>query len=195
APSTGAALDKPQPCPPAASDSRWPLSPAWPELARDEIHAWCAGLDELASDLPAFAETLSASERQRAERFQFERDRERFVVRHGLLRMILGRYLNIEPARLSFTCELRGKPALAGTLDGRTLHFNLSHSDGLALFAVARQFPLGVDVERIRPIPEIDQIAGKFFSARESDMLNSLPAEHKIDVFFICLTRNEASLQ
>src|SRR5437016_2774796 len=53
APSTGAAFDKPQPCPPAASESRWPLSPARPDLARDEIHAWCAVLDELASDLPA----------------------------------------------------------------------------------------------------------------------------------------------
>jgi len=195
APSTGAALDKPPPSPVAASDSRWPLSSAWPELVGNAIHAWCAGLDELSSDLPAFADTLSASERQRAERFQFERDRERFVVRHGLLRMILGRYLNIEPARLSFTCELRGKPALAGTLDGRTLHFNLSHSDGLALFAVARQFPLGVDVERVRPIPEIDQIAEKFFSARESAMLNALPAEQKLEAFFNCWTRKEAYLK
>ena len=195
APSTGAALDKPQPCPPAASESRWPLSPARPELARDDIHAWCAVLDELASDLPAFAETLSAGERQRAERFQFDRDRKRFIVRHGLLRMILGRYLNIEPARLSFTCESRGKPALAGTLDGRTLHFNLSHSDGLALFAVARRFALGVDVERIRPIPEIDQIAGKFFSARESAMLKALPAEQKLEAFFNCWTRKEAYLK
>ena len=193
--STAAALDKPQSCPVAASDSRWPLSPDWPELARDEIHAWCAVLDELASDLPAFAETLSAGERQRAERFQFDRDRKRFIVRHGLLRMILGRYLNLEPARLSFTCESRGKPALAGTLDGRTLHFNLSHSDGLALFAVARRFALGVDVERIRPIPEIDQIAGKFFSARESAMLNALPAEQKLEAFFNCWTRKEAYLK
>src|SRR5256886_8017163 len=111
APSTGAALDKPQPRPPAASESRSPLSPARPELARDEIHAWRAVLDELASDLSASAETLSAGERQRAERFQFERDRKRFIVRHGLLRMILGRYLHIEPARRSFTCESRGQPA------------------------------------------------------------------------------------
>src|SRR5438046_3961564 len=193
--STAAALDKPQSCPVAASDSRWPLSPDWPELARDEIHAWCAGLDELASDLTAFAETLSVGERQRAERFQFDRDRKRFIVRHGLLRMILGRYLNLEPARLSFTCESRGKPALAGILDGRTLHFNLSHSDGLALFAVARRFALGVDVERIRPIPEIDQIAGKFFSTRESATLNALPAEQKLEAFFNCWTRKEAYLK
>ena len=190
-PPTGGTSGVPQ----TASESGWPSPPTHPDLADDEIHVWCAGLDKLVSDLPAFAEPLSESERKRADRFQFDRDRKRFIVRHGLLRMILGRYLNLEPARLSFTCESRGKPALAGTLDGRTLHFNLSHSDGLALFAVARRFALGVDVERIRPIPEIDQIAGKFFSARESAVLKALPAEQKLEAFFNCWTRKEAYLK
>src|SRR5438093_8199134 len=195
APSTGAALDKPQPCPPAASESRWPLSPARPELARDEIHAWCAVLDELASDLPAFAETLSAGERQRAERFQFDRDRNRFVVRHGLLRMILGRYLNIEPARVTFAYESRGKPLLYGPAAVPTFHFNLSHSNGLALIAGTRQAALGVDVERVRFIPEADQIAAKFFSPREGAMLHAIPAEQKMEAFFHCWTRKEAYLK
>jgi 4'-phosphopantetheinyl transferase len=152
-------------------------------------------LDELARDLPAFAQTLSADERQRAERFQFDRDRKRFIVRHGLLRTILGRYMNIEPARLYLARESRGKPALAGTFEGRTLHFNLSHSDGLALFVVARQFALGVDVERIRAMPEIDQIAQKFFSAGESAMLGALRAAQRLEAFFNCWTRKEAYLK
>jgi 4'-phosphopantetheinyl transferase len=164
-------------------------------LADQEIHVWRAWLDELASDLPAFAETLSASERNRAERFQFERDRNRFIVRRGLLRGILGRYLNLDPARLSFTYESRGKPTLAGSMDAPTIHFNLSHSEGLALFGVTRSAPFGIDLERVRPMPDPDQIAAKFFSARENVVLNALPAEQRIEGFFNCWTRKEAYLK
>src|SRR6266540_1048589 len=101
--------------PQTVPESAWSPPPAHTDLASDEIHVWCAGLDELVADLPAFARPLSESERKRADRFQFERDRNRFIVRHGLLRMILGRYLNIEPERVAFSYEARGKPVLSGS--------------------------------------------------------------------------------
>ena len=175
--------------------SPWPYSPADLRLTGDEIHVWCAALDELAPGLSSFAETLSSSECDRAERFRFERDRTRFIIRHGLLRMLLGRYLDIEPARLSFNCEPRGKPVLSGLASGQTLHFNLSHSDGVALFGFARLFPLGVDIERIRSVPEADEIAAKFFSTRESAVLNAAAVEQKLESFFNCWTRKEAYLK
>jgi 4'-phosphopantetheinyl transferase len=149
----------------------------------------------MSSLLPCLAETLSASERQRADRFQFDRDRLRFIARRGLLRRILGRYVNVDPARLSFTLSSRGKPALAAKNGGPALHFNLSHSEGLALFAVAHNCPLGVDVERLRPIAEADGIAEKFFSARETFMLNSRPGTSKLEAFFRCWTAKEAFLK
>ncbi len=164
-------------------------------MADDEIHVWCAGLDKLASDLPAFAGPLSESERKRADRFQFDRDRNRFIVRHGLLRMILGRYLDIEPARVTFAYESRGKPLLYGPAAMPPFHFNLSHSNGLALIAGTRQAALGIDVERVRSVPETDQIAAKFFSPREGAMLNAIPAEQKMEAFFHCWTRKEAYLK
>jgi len=179
----------------ALSESCWPLSPAHPELYADEIHVWCAGLDPLAADLPSFARTLSAGERNRAERFQLDLDRTRFIVRRGLLRKILGRYLDIDPARLSFIYESRGKPALAEIAEGKTPRFNLSHSDGLALFALTPQPDIGIDVERLRPIPESSQIAAKFFSPHENAMLNALPAEQTLEAFFNCWTRKEAYLK
>ncbi len=165
----------------ALSESCWPLSPAHPELYADEIHVWCAGLDPLAADLPSFARTLSAG--------------ERIIVRRGLLRKILGRYLDIDPARLSFIYESRGKPALAEIAEGKTPRFNLSHSDGLALFALTPQPDIGIDVERLRPIPESSQIAAKFFSPHENAMLNALPAEQTLEAFFNCWTRKEAYLK
>ncbi len=190
-PPTGGTLSVPQ----TASESGWPSPPTHPDLADDEIHVWCAGLDKLVSDLPAFAGPLSESERKRADRFQFDRDRNRFIVRHGLLRMILGRYLNIEPARVAFAYESRGKPLLHGPAVTPPFHFNLSHSNGLALIAGTRQAALGVDVERVRFIPEADQIAAKFFSPREGAMLHAIPAEQKMEAFFHCWTRKEAYLK
>ena len=195
APPAGSTSDKPQFPRIGGSDAGWPLPPAHPDLADDGIHVWCARLDDPAHDLASLAETLSADERNRAERFQFDRDRNRFIVRHALLRRILGRYLNIEPAQCSFSRESRGKPVLTETVAGPTLHFNVSHSDGLALFAVARKSAVGVDVERVRPIPEIDGIAAKFFSEHEKSMLNALPAEQRREAFFNCWTRKEAYLK
>src|SRR6266516_7595946 len=120
-PPTGGSLSVPQ----TASESGWPSPSTHPDLADDEIHVWCTGLDKLVSNLPAFAGPLSESERKRADRFQFDRDRNRFLVRHGLLRMILGRYLNIEPARVAFACESSGKPLLDGPAAMPPFHFNL----------------------------------------------------------------------
>jgi 4'-phosphopantetheinyl transferase len=180
----------------AAAETQWALPPARTELIGNAVHVWRAGLDSLASELPDFARLLSASERKRADRFQFDRDRERFVVRRGLLRRILARYLACDPAEISFTYEARGKPSLANLIrEGHPVHFNLSHSHGMALIAVTRQHALGVDVERVRPMPEIDQIAARFFSARENAMLNALPSDSTIEGFFHCWTRKEAYLK
>src|SRR5437762_3659012 len=148
----------------AAPACGWPAPSENPEMTGDQVHVWCAELDGWASQIAALGETLSASEQRRAARFHFDRDRNRFIIRRGLLRRILGRYLNVNPVQLSFTSESRGKPALAATIAVETLQFTLSHSDGLALFAVASRSPVGVDVERVRPIPEAEQIAAKFFS-------------------------------
>ncbi len=138
---------------------------------------------------------LSDSERKRANRFQFDLDRNRFIIRHGLLRMLLSRYLNIEPANVAFAYESRGKPLVSAPGLELPLHFNLSHSNGLALIAATRQAALGVDVERVRFVPEADQIAAKFFSPHEAAVLNAIPAEQKMEAFFHCWTRKEAYLK
>ena len=139
-------------------------------------------------------ETLSADERVRAERFYFERDRKRFIVGRGLLRTILGRYLDIKPSRLQFCYQSHGKPVLAEFGAGK-LHFNLSHSQGLALYAVTREQEIGIDIEHVRHIPEADEIVKRFFSARENAVFKALPANQKPQAFFNCWTRKEAYLK
>lgn len=143
------------------------------------------------------AETLAPDERQRAERFHFERDRRRFIVGRGVLRRILGRYLALEPNRLQFCYGPWGKPALAGistTQEGQFC-FNLAHSQSLALYAVTCERELGVDIEYIRAVPEAEQIAARFFSAQENTVLRSLPPQQKQEAFFNCWTRKEAYIK
>ena len=156
-----------------------------------EIHVWRAWLDQPALPFDRLGSVLSQDELVRASRFHFEKDRARFVARRGLLRMILGRYLRVEPALLRFNYGVFGKPAVAFPSDSG-LQFNLSHSDELALYAVTAQSPVGVDVERMRMIAEADAIVVRYFSAREVADWRSRPPSEKPQVFLRYWARKEA---
>ena len=164
-------------------------------LSDDEIHVWRAFLHEVEPHLHALAQTISADERHKAERFYFERDRKRFVSSHGILRKILGRYLRLEPNRLKFLYGSHGKPTLGGTTDGHSICFNMSDSNGLALFAFTRGREVGVDVEYIRPMHDSESIAERLFSPKENAALRAVPPSKKLEAFFNCWTRKEAFLK
>jgi len=150
------------------------------------VHVWRAALDVPESQVRSLWDTLTADERQRAERYIFEKDRTHFVVARGLLRVLLGRYLRQDPPHLRFTYGPHGKPALATDTGRATLCFNVSHSHGLALYAVTRGREVGVDVERIRPEVAQEKIAERFFSPREVTVLRALPTPLQATAFFAC---------
>lgn len=161
------------------------------QLARDEVHSWCVSLDvppDTSADLYA---TLTDDERNRSARFRFQRDRRRFVVAHGALRDLLGRYLGTHPGQIRFVYNEFGKPELSPEFGSR-LKFNLSHSGGLALIAIAADADVGVDLEYIRAQPDYADIARRFFSAAEVDQLNTLPSHVQARAFFSCWTKKEA---
>src|ERR1700722_9480355 len=106
-------------------------------------------------------------------------DRNRFVVARGVLRELLGRYLQQSPESLAFSYGPHGKPALSGEYASSGLWFNLSHSAGLAVYAIARERNLGIDVEHIRPESAGDEIAERFFSPAGASDLLTLPREEK----------------
>jgi len=114
-------------------------------------------------EYPAFQQFVVHNEHERAARFHFARDRRHFVTGRSILRRILGHYLQHAPEDLAFAYGLRGKPMLPGT----GLQFNLADSDGLALLAVTRGGAIGIDLERIRPVPNYDHLMKSFFSAAE----------------------------
>jgi len=174
---------------PSPSFSPPPLDLA---LRPDEIHVWCASLDQPVSRFQMLSQTLSLDEYLRAERFHFEKDRKRFIVGRGVLKTILGCYLSVEPSRLQFCHGKNGKPALADTFGKGAILFNTSDSERLALYGFTRDHEIGVDIEHIRDIPEMDQIVERFFSARETIAFRALPESKKKEAFFNCWTRKEA---
>lgn len=136
---------------------------------------------------------LDDEERARALRFVRSPDRSRFVLAHAALRLFLARCLDVQPAAVRYESGLHGKPRLAPGLPA--LEFNLSHSAGLGLLAVARDRPVGVDVEHLRDVPEALNIADTHFSAAEREVLVSLPPAERRAAFFRCWTRKEAVIK
>jgi len=174
--------------------SLWPT--AGPEAVggtSEAVDVWCACLDLTPEALGELERTLSAEERARAARFLLARDRCRFLAARGLLRQILAAYLDAPPEALRFRYSSKGKPALEKPQ--APIEFSLSHSHGLALYAVAWARPVGVDVERIRADIGLMEIARRFFAPREAEALGRLPADERLHAFFHCWTRKEALLK
>ncbi|MFY9779397.1 MAG: 4'-phosphopantetheinyl transferase superfamily protein [Candidatus Baltobacteraceae bacterium] len=157
-----------------------------------EVHVWSVRLDEDAAALAEFAQLLAEDERERAARLRFERDRRAFVLARGALRILLGAYAGEPPAEIAFAYGAAGKPRLAS---GAPLDFNVSHSGGFALFAFARDCELGLDVEAVRPVERLDEIAERFFCTEERQELRALSAAERELAFFRCWTRKEAFIK
>ena len=159
-------------------------------IGEDEVHVWQARLDAPAPRIDALRDTLSPDERERAARFRFERDRERFIVARGLLRRLLGEYLDLSPEQIRFGYGPRGKPFLAEPDD--TLRFNLSHAGQIVLYALTRRRRIGIDIEHVRPVAALDTLCRHWLSPRENAMLSDLGDEARLLGFFNCWTRKEA---
>jgi len=105
---------------------------------------------------------------------------------------VLARYLETQPEAVRFAYGEYGKPALS---DEHVLRFNLSHSNEVALLAVALDAELGVDVEHIRADFASEDIARRYFSRTEVDAFNALPPDERVAAFFRCWTRKEAYIK
>lgn len=166
----------------------------WRQIG-DEIHVWHAAVDREENSLGRLEATLSPDEKARADRFHFANDRNRFVAARGLLRELLGTYLQQSPADLEFSYAKYGKPSLSGGNISSGLCFNVSHSAGMVVYAFARERNLGIDVEHVRPEFGGEDIAKRYFSAREMTDLRTLPSDARAEGFFHCWTRKEAYLK
>jgi len=169
--------------------SRTPLS-----LSGDEVHVWSAVLERPPGEAASLRALLSADELERVARIHCPKTRVEFAVGRGLLRTLLASYLDTEAARLRFALGPAGKPELCEPA-GTGLHFNVTHSHGLALYAVSRRSPVGVDVEHVRPLSNYLGLAERYFSPHEVEVLYCLPDHHRAEAFFHAWTRKEAFLK
>jgi 4'-phosphopantetheinyl transferase len=165
------------------------------EFEDQDIHVWRAYLDGEGLGLHRFEETLAPDEKARANRFVFRQDRNRYVAARGLLRELLGRYLDRSPAAIKFDYTTKGKPSLDAALNERSIQFNVSHSRGLALLAFGLGRNLGIDVEFIRHEFPADEIAQRYFSPKEVMELRTLPPSLQAEGFYLCWTRKEAYIK
>jgi len=149
-----------------------------------EIHSLAVTPERLAE----LEQWLSPDEILRRDRFVFLKDQQSYSAGRGILREILAKRLAADPRELEFTYTRYGKPSLRGA----RLEFNVSHSGGVAIYAVSPTRVVGVDIEKIEPRFTEDQIAEKFFSPSELIALRSLPEALQVDAFFRCWTRKEA---
>ncbi len=163
-----------------------------PPLREDEVHVRIAFLDRPQAEQSYFESILAEDEIDRANRFHFHKDRQRFVAGRGLLRMILSSYVGVAPGDILFTYGSRGKPGLQPQVGRPAIQFNLAHSHGTAIYAMTQDRAVGVDIESIQADFPVEDVAKNVFSLAELAALQALPKILRMEAFFKCWTRKEA---
>jgi len=166
-----------------------------PQLDGSQVHLWRSSLDLPITIIKQLANILSEDEIAKADRFRFPQHRRRYIAARGILRQLLGKYLQISPNNIKFKYGDRGKPSLTKSISSSSLEFNISHSQDYALYGFAYNHPIGVDIENLRTMQDAAQIAQRFFSPQEFELVNCLSGEQQQRVFFKLWTAKEAYLK
>ena len=165
-------------------------------LRPDEVHLWVVEPEHVTEPrlLAAYQALLDEGERERWRRFRFEKHRQQFLVSHALVRVTLSRYLPTPPQAWSFGTNTYGRPEIAGEVPSR-LRFNLSHTDGMAVCAVALDADVGADVENAARPGQTVELADSFFAPVEAAALRALPVERQRERFFEYWTLKESYIK
>src|SRR3981081_683247 len=166
---------------------------ALPNIQSGTVRVWHWPLGVSALEVADLRKVLSADELERAERYRFDQHRNEFILTRAVLRIVLASYTAQSPESLSFDYSAQGKPALKNSPPD--LRFNVSHTEGLGVLALVREREIGVDAEKIRPQPDAQKLAKRFFSAREQLFLGKLSGDELQRAFFRCWTRKEAYIK
>jgi 4'-phosphopantetheinyl transferase len=178
--------------PPISINAVWHPAPPALSVSAGDLDLWRARIDDIDEGAEA---ALSDYERQRAERLRHRPARLEFARTRGWLRQALARYLQAPPDQLQFVYGPQGKPRLANCAEGEGVCFNVSHSHGVALLAVAWNRSVGVDVEQVRTDKDLLGLANRYFSANEIVALRQLASIQVSRGFFLAWTRKEAFIK
>jgi 4'-phosphopantetheinyl transferase len=153
-------------------------------VAGNGVDIWGIDIDSNLKHLNNFLSVINAPELARANRYLHVRDRNRFIISRGALRIILGRYLNLEPSQVEFETGENKKPFLKNT----PLFYNISHSGDRIILAVSPS-EVGIDIEIINPDFDFKDILTDYFSREEADFIQQ---NRSYERFFLIWTRKEA---
>jgi 4'-phosphopantetheinyl transferase len=165
------------------------------KLHDSDVHVWLGfpPADQDAALLDAYGRLLSPEERLRHARFKFPGDQWSFLFAHALLRSVLSKYLAVDPGAWHFSTGEHGRPEIAdATASMGALSFNLSHTQGLAVVAVTRAAPVGVDAEQRRARPAPTELTSSHFAPQEVLDLHAVPEHRRSDRFYEYWTLKEA---
>lgn len=166
-----------------------------------QVDVWHGSLVVSSEKLAELKNILSSDELARSDRFKFAIHRDRYIVARAYLRCFLADYTGIPAPEICFTYSDRGKPAIANLAftssrtSSASLHFNLSHSEDLAIYCFATSYLVGVDLEYLLKKIDCDRIAERFFSQQEAKLIQNLPEKQKKQTFFQLWTAKEAYLK
>jgi 4'-phosphopantetheinyl transferase len=167
-----------------------PASANW-TMKKDTIEVCSLSLLSCKGETERLAQYLCASERERADRFHFQADYDRYVTARASLRLQLGAFLDCDPKSLLFQYTSHGKPFI----EKCEIEFNVSHSGDWVLFAFARSAKLGVDIEHIRPMADMRDVAKQNFAAQEFVRWEATPEQDRTEAFYRCWTRKESFIK
>ena len=170
--------------------TRREMSPAPAQINDGQV--FLALLDfSLFEEIAPYRHLLNPEERKRADKFYFEKDKNRFVITRGILKSLLGRYNKINAARISFGQNAYGKPLM----EHNPYHFNVAHSGNYGLLGLTKIADIGVDIEQFRAQTDLEAIARRFFSRVEIAEFSALPESERQQGFFNAWTRKEAFIK
>ncbi len=174
----------------------WQSPPKEISISDQEIHVWKTSLHKSPLQLSSLTSILSIEEQKQGARFIYTEHQQYFWVTHALLRLILARYINLlQPQQFCFTKGIFGKPYIQNLPNDLNLQFNVSHSNDQALFALAKDQELGVDIELITPKRSCEEIAQRFFANEEYEAWKVLPECQQLTGFYRIWTRKEAYIK
>lgn len=167
------------------------------ELPENETHLWIVRSRDARAPalLAAYEELLSEDEREKRERYRFEKDRHTCLLTRALVRTTLSHYADVAPGAWRFVTDEHGRPEISEPRSERWLRFNLSHTNGLVVCLVASGRRVGVDVEDRERSGRLLDVAERYFSTAEVEALRALPLEQQLERFFLYWTLKESYIK
>lgn len=136
---------------------------------------------------------LDEVDTKQIQKLKFDYLRNRAVITKGLLRLLIGRYLNLNPGELVFSYNEFGKPFISDDNDG--IQFNISHSDDMAVFAFTRSAEIGVDIEKVKVIDDMAGVMDLCFTEYEKNWFKTINDDSRVETFYKIWTIKEAFIK